>query len=163
MKTSKVLKLKNDDVWPLVNILNEICNGIHINNFETCISVNENYVLQLLRRLAKRKNEEEPVVILSDLDLSVINNALNEVYKQIDDWEFQTRIGVTRPEIEETRKKIMTQRSDPSVIDSAKKLDETWLQCPKCSDAWETPFDEAVVICPNCNTLLRDPRCQELN
>jgi len=34
MKKIKLLKLNQDELFPIVNLLNEICNGIYIGNFE---------------------------------------------------------------------------------------------------------------------------------
>ena len=47
---------------------------------------------------------------------------------------------------------------DPSIEKSATILDETWLMCPDCIDAWECTSKNAMVICPKCNQVLHNPR-----
>ena len=50
---------------------------------------------------------------------------------------------------------------DPSINKSATILDETWLMCPNCIDAWECASKDAMVICPKCNQVLHNPRIQK--
>lgn len=40
----------------------------------------------------------------------------------------------------------------------ATSLDEKWLMCPDCIDAWECSSQDAMVICPMCNQVLHNPR-----
>jgi hypothetical protein len=47
---------------------------------------------------------------------------------------------------------------DPAVSVWAKMIDHEWLQCPHCSDAWRELTTVALVKCPSCFTLLRNPR-----
>ena len=50
------------------------------------------------------------------------------------------------------------QVDNPSIEKSATILDETWLMCPDCIDAWENTSTSAMVICPKCNQVLHNPR-----
>lgn len=50
---------------------------------------------------------------------------------------------------------------DPSIEKSATILNEAWLMCPNCIDAWESTSNNAMVICPNCNQVLHNPRFQK--
>jgi hypothetical protein len=47
---------------------------------------------------------------------------------------------------------------DYSVTSFAEALDEKWVQCPLCSDAWETQSEDAMTRCPNCRSILRNRR-----
>jgi len=50
--------------------------------------------------------------------------------------------------------------SRPSISLYAEQLDENWLMCPKCIDAWqlkEAYLEGMLVECPHCNTLLLRP------
>lgn len=47
---------------------------------------------------------------------------------------------------------------DPLISDSADGLEENWLFCPKCTNAWETHSLDAMVKCPNCESILKNPR-----
>jgi hypothetical protein len=46
----------------------------------------------------------------------------------------------------------------PSNTCVAEALDETWLMCPYCIDAWESISKEGMVICPKCKTMMHNPR-----
>lgn len=48
---------------------------------------------------------------------------------------------------------------DSSIMDFAKILDDKWLMCPKCVDAWESMNSEdALIKCPKCKTIYNNPR-----
>jgi hypothetical protein len=47
---------------------------------------------------------------------------------------------------------------DSSIVKSATQLDNIWLMCPDCIDAWESTTKDAMVICPKCNKAFRNPR-----
>ncbi|QVL56095.1 MAG: hypothetical protein KFB95_02500 [Simkaniaceae bacterium] len=52
-------------------------------------------------------------------------------------------------------------KPDPNIEKSATILDETWLMCPDCIDAWESASKSAMVICPKCNQIFHNPRFQK--
>ena len=47
---------------------------------------------------------------------------------------------------------------NPSVEKTAEALDGDWLQCPLCSDAWESGSLDAMVRCPKCQSVSRNPK-----
>jgi ribosomal protein L37AE/L43A len=40
---------------------------------------------------------------------------------------------------------------------TANRLQDSWLQCPQCSDAWLAVMEDGVVKCPSCGTALNNP------
>jgi hypothetical protein len=46
----------------------------------------------------------------------------------------------------------------PHITLAAEALDDTWLYCPSCIDAWESTSEEGMVMCPLCQNWLRNPR-----
>lgn len=46
---------------------------------------------------------------------------------------------------------------DTNVTAEAEKLDDFWLLCPDCSDAWKSHSKSALVRCPSCNSVLINP------
>jgi uncharacterized paraquat-inducible protein A len=40
----------------------------------------------------------------------------------------------------------------------AQELDEDWLMCPLCYEAWEDPAEYGMVCCPKCKHKLHNPR-----
>lgn len=46
---------------------------------------------------------------------------------------------------------------NPSIFNKATKLDNKWLMCTFCIDAWETTSQDGMVICPNCQRMLHNP------
>ena len=47
--------------------------------------------------------------------------------------------------------------SNPGITDKATALDEDWLLCPFCIDAWQTTSKDGMVICPKCQRMLHNP------
>ena len=47
---------------------------------------------------------------------------------------------------------------DASVEKTAEAPGENWLQCPLCGDAWESETPDAMVRCPKCQSVLRNPK-----
>lgn len=93
-------------VWPLLNILNEVCHGIKIDNFEEIIGSKKSIVIELMDRISKEDNENVIMLNLSVEDLEVLNKSFDFVFNQIEDWEFQTRIGITKSEVNKIRLKL---------------------------------------------------------
>ena len=70
--------------------------------------------------------------------------------------ETQEHLGKTLKEL------VVEELKDPddTVTKSASILDNTWLMCPDCIDAWEESSKNAMVICPKCNQVFHNPRFQ---
>lgn len=45
---------------------------------------------------------------------------------------------------------------------SAIALDQKWLMCPDCIDAWESDSKDAMVICPKCKKIMHNPRYKQM-
>ena len=103
----KTIRLNADDIGPFLNIFNEVCNGIYINNFEQTIGAKEQFVNNLWKRISNEINMEKPILNLNNDELEVIKKSFEQVYKHIEDWEFQTRLGITIPEMKEIENKIL--------------------------------------------------------
>ncbi len=96
MKTYKINLIENR---PIINILGEICWGFHVNDFEKKIGVKKNVVENLLNRFLQVEKSEITETQISDAEFQIIKNALSEVENEIEEWEFETRIGVTLEEV----------------------------------------------------------------
>ncbi len=46
---------------------------------------------------------------------------------------------------------------DSEISEAATIIDESWLQCPLCSDAWQSKSIYALVRCVKCASILRNP------
>ena len=47
---------------------------------------------------------------------------------------------------------------DPTVSKEATVIDEKWLMCPDCIDAWESSSKDPMIVCPKCNQAFHNPR-----
>ncbi len=47
---------------------------------------------------------------------------------------------------------------NPSILDRATILDDAWLMCSYCIDAWESISNDGMVICPTCHRMMHNPR-----
>ncbi len=86
-------------------LLNEICYGIHIKNFEEVFG-EEHLVIDLMERVLQEKGKDS-TFIFNGCELKIIQNSFEEVFKEIEDWEFQTRIGILREEALEILHKVI--------------------------------------------------------
>lgn len=100
------IKFKSDEFWILSDILNEVCHGIKVNNFEKTIGVNKQTAIDLMDRIWQEKDKDEINFTFNDSELSILRNSFAEVFRQIDEWEFQTRIGITIPEANKIKEKL---------------------------------------------------------
>lgn len=46
----------------------------------------------------------------------------------------------------------------PSIPEAASALDEEWLMCHFCLDAWQSISKDGMVICPKCKRMMHNPR-----
>jgi hypothetical protein len=92
--TNTTIKLDPNEIWPLLNILNEVCHGISINNFENVIGAKKHAVIDLLEKISKDEKKEDPMLSLDRSELTILIKSFDAVFKQIGEWEFQTRIGI---------------------------------------------------------------------
>ncbi len=86
---------------PIINILGEVCWGFTVNNFEKKIGAKKEIVEDLLNRLIKDKKAGIIETYLNDFEVEIIKKALIEVEKEIEEWEFSIRFGVTLEEVKE--------------------------------------------------------------
>jgi uncharacterized protein YqgV (UPF0045/DUF77 family) len=110
----KTIETKWNELWPIVNILNEVCHGIDINDFENEIGFKYEVIFALLRKIAAYEMEEDKSEIkttieLNDVEVDVIIKCCNEVLKQIEEWEFSTRIGVSIKEASKIKERLTSQ------------------------------------------------------
>jgi hypothetical protein len=101
----KKLEMSWNELWPLVNILNEICHGIKI-DIQSKIGSSYEEVYALLKKITVYEvNEYEAdikkEITFRDEEILILKRCLHEVALEIEEWEFQTRISITLDEIKE--------------------------------------------------------------
>jgi hypothetical protein len=52
--------------------------------------------------------------------------------------------------------------SNPAIKHTAQSIDNEWLACPNCENAWESKSQDPMVICPHCDTALHNPRYEKI-
>ena len=76
--------------------------------------------------------------------------------------------GETEEEIEHQKifqkyKKLMyLEFPDPEIEMKAASLDDGWVMCPICIDAWEPKSIDGMIICPKCKNVMHNPFYQPL-
>ncbi|MEI8365658.1 MAG: hypothetical protein WCF65_04485 [Parachlamydiaceae bacterium] len=109
----KIIETNWDELWPIVNILNEICHGIKIESFEKKIGSDYETIYILLKKISSYEVEETdshfPIKIeLSDFEKEIIIRSFRESLKQIEEWEYSTRIGISSTEANRIIEKLIT-------------------------------------------------------
>jgi predicted AAA+ superfamily ATPase len=102
----KTIKLNENEIWPLLNVLNEVCHGIRVDNFKGTIGEKKEIVLALMDKIAEEENKEATTIDLNDSELKILEKSFEEVFKQIDEWEFQTRVGISIHEATQIKNKL---------------------------------------------------------
>jgi len=111
MKMEKTFETNWNELWPIINVLNEVCHGVNINNFEKEVGYKYEEIHSLLRKVNSYETKDEELKIhillkLNDYEIMIIERSFDEVFKQIDEWEFQARIGISVQEAIKIKDKI---------------------------------------------------------
>jgi hypothetical protein len=93
-------------LWPVVNILNEVANRIIEHDCEERIGCSYEKACSLLLKFSNLEPPETqedrgniPLEIeLDNTEIKIIQASFDEALRHIEDWEFQTLIGKTIPE-----------------------------------------------------------------
>jgi hypothetical protein len=86
--------LEGEDVLLFNNVLNEVCNGFGLPDFESKIGAPENRVRDLLTRIQGFEPDRPVRVQLLKQELLVLENALRETLRELGVEEFSIRTGV---------------------------------------------------------------------
>ncbi len=108
----KIIETNWDEIWPISNILNEVCNGFEIPNFEIALGFDYETIYALLRKLKNyRVNETEfldPVILkLNEFEVEIIKVCYRAALKEIEEWEFPIRIGISIDEANTLKNKFL--------------------------------------------------------
>jgi hypothetical protein len=128
--------------------------------------------------------ENQFTIFFTKEEISVLCKALNVVCDEIDEWEFQIRLGIhlkdakilletlttalkKMPDADDCEADILKtykeptnlKFQDPSLNQFAQIGDEEWLICPLCIDPWISRDTlDVLAQCPKCRTIFRNPR-----
>lgn len=81
------------------------------------------------------------------------NDPNNYYHRLTDGYDWETKIFAEYKQLMDVEFPI------PSVKDTAKLIDDDWLMCDYCIDAWESSTsNQAMVICPTCQRMMHNPR-----
>ena len=94
-----IIDLKEERFF--INILCEVCWGFLVEDFEGKIGEKE-VVENLLERLLKDEKLGVAETYLSDEEVNVFRKCLIEVEREIEEWEFFTRIGYSLEEVKKS-------------------------------------------------------------
>ncbi|MBS0584962.1 MAG: hypothetical protein JSR76_01510 [Verrucomicrobia bacterium] len=100
------IQLDMPEIWLMMNIMNEVCYGIPMENFEKTVG-NEQSAVDLLNRIIKEENDGG-LFTFNDTELQILRNSFHAVCKEIDDWEFPIRVGILKEEARAIWEKIDT-------------------------------------------------------
>jgi hypothetical protein len=141
----EVLDIKNkncrinfslDELLIIANSFNEVCNGLRIMDFQGRLGMPTDEAQRILTCIGslydvindQNRNDDEEngccdrtlgVLEITDVDLQAIANAIDEVFRWIEPWEYQTRIGVN------TEDAVKLNDSIKTVISQMKHADFT--------------------------------------
>lgn len=110
----KKIETNWNELWPIVNIINEVCHGIETNNIENEFGFKYEEIFAFLRKLVAYEMEEDKSEIqinieFTDREIEIILMCFNAVLKQIEEWEFSTRIGISVKEAIKIKEKLTDQ------------------------------------------------------
>lgn len=85
----------------IINVLGEVCWGFQIDNFEEKIGAKKEIVEAFLKRLLREEKAGVVETHLNEFEVKILRKALSEVEKEIEEWEFETRIGIPLKNVKE--------------------------------------------------------------
>jgi hypothetical protein len=90
----------------LTNILNEVLCGFHVDH-ESVLGVNRNRLEELFKK-ARARDREEPIDlrVFSSEEAQMLLKCSQLCMKELEGWEFDTRLGVSREEANETNRML---------------------------------------------------------
>ena len=83
-----------DEVLLFNNVLNEVCNGFAVQDFEANIGATENQVRDLLGRLRTLETNTPLRIQLANHEFLILQSALRETLRELGVEEFSTRTGL---------------------------------------------------------------------
>jgi len=86
-------ELAPEELLLFSNVLNEICNGLELQNFDRVIGARELEVCGLSDRLRMEPRQSAGLTV-SEHELNIFQNALRETLRELGPEEFSTRTGV---------------------------------------------------------------------
>ena len=95
-----------EEVRILHQVLNEVCNGLRIENFEKTIGDMDAAKIEMsnLRALYAdsnaRKDSRRISIHMTPSLIEICRNALARVQMEIDDWDFETRLGASKQQVQ---------------------------------------------------------------
>jgi hypothetical protein len=76
------------------NILNEVCNGFALHDFERAIGAPQYQVYALFDRFRELRTDQNTRISVTDQELLLLENALRESLRELGAEEFSTRTGL---------------------------------------------------------------------
>lgn len=72
-------------------------------------------------------------------------------------------INKTLKKIEQINYEILDnlKKTNSSIKEEAEIIDQEWLLCPVCHDAWQSHSLDAMIVCANCQKILHNPRSKK--
>jgi hypothetical protein len=107
------LRLSLDELGTIGNALNEVCHGLRVANFTSKMGDKRKNVSLFLDQIvpvyrkADRSGSSHVTLSFSGRELRSIIGALRTVYREIAEFEFQTRMGDESSEVEEIIDKLI--------------------------------------------------------
>jgi hypothetical protein len=89
-----------------------VCHGFNVPDFEIKIGCKKENLFVLLKKISSQdvseeESEDKIVLILNNSEIEILERCFREVLKEIDEWEFSTRIGVSIDEATELVNKLL--------------------------------------------------------
>ncbi|QVL55805.1 MAG: hypothetical protein KFB95_00960 [Simkaniaceae bacterium] len=127
--------------------------------------------IQFAKELKEKIKNTEPTVEVGRWAYSVyfnnmgeIDSNFREILLDLSVMEEGKEFELSYKELEKIADDLIEEelkKPDLSISKSATILDEKWIMCPDCIDAWESTSKSAMVICPKCNQMFHNPRFQK--
>ncbi len=93
-----------DEIGTIHQAFNEVINGFRVDNFDQTIGLSKDLAkseMNTLRDYYQNAKNENLSKIRREINLELIHiyiNVLKEVFKEIEEWEFHTRMGAQKKE-----------------------------------------------------------------
>jgi len=113
------------------------------------------YDIVKISRWAYRLYSEDPLSLTPDEDV-----LLQTLFSMEDDPQFEyteSELHALADKLIAEEERVEFSEPDPNVTEQATHLEDKWLVCPLCTEAWDSESVYPMVRCPKCQEKLYNP------
>jgi hypothetical protein len=90
-------------------------------------------------------------------NLNFLNSEICDILETLFSMEDDLQFELTKEQLEDLADRLILegerddlQQPDPGIKEKAQELEDSWVMCPLCQEAWRDNSRYAMLLCPKC-------------